>query len=122
MLKARVEIKGNDLEFKAQRLFTKWIMLSVQTEIMREALTSGGCGLRSLLQKCMNQSVERVVKRMIGDFTRESNEWRLNDAGFKMYWRMDHDQNRLIITLGGDQAVQYPKLIAAMLREADETL
>lgn len=50
-----------------------------------------------------------VVKRIVGDYSDESQEYRLNTAGLKLYWRLAKDSvpgkeyRRFECVMGGDQ-------------------
>ena len=54
---------------------------------------------------------ETFISRIKGDYTNSSNEYRLNEAGLKMYWRVD-DNRRFICHISGDQAKDYPQFVA----------
>jgi len=51
------------------------------------------------------------IERIKGDFTFESTEYRLNDAGLKMWYQVDRDRN-FSCRIGGDQAKDYPFFVA----------
>jgi len=60
-----------------------------------------------LLKKmCMHQ--ERWIKRIEGDYTTHSHEFRLNGAGLKMYWEVDKETRQFKCSIGGDQQNEYP--------------
>ncbi len=65
-------------------------------------------------QMCMYQ--DKFLKRIVGDFTGDSHECRLNNAGLKMYWSVDRSNSefpRFICRIGGDQAKYYPEFVEA---------
>jgi len=67
-----------------------------------------------LEQMCLYQ--DRLLARICGDFTRDSHEWRLNNAGLKLYWRIHRSENGcrgFVCHIGGDQAKDYPGFIVA---------
>ena len=59
---------------------------------------------------------DEFVKRIIGDYTEESNEYPLNGAGLKLYWRVKRTAqvNALLeMYIGGDQKTEYFGFVAA---------
>jgi hypothetical protein len=50
---------------------------------------------------------------IIGDYTGNSHEYRLNNAGVKMYWEVwrHDDRAEFRCSIGGDQAKEYPLFI-----------
>lgn len=60
---------------------------------------------------CVRQ--KPFLDKIEGDYTNNSHEYRLNNAGLKMYWevRKDdgiHQDRRFVCSIGGDQAKEYP--------------
>jgi hypothetical protein len=68
-----------------------------------------------LEQMCLHQ--DKLIDRICGDFTRDSQEWRINTAGLKLYWRVerDHDDKwrRFQCHIGGDQVKDYVGFVVA---------
>ncbi len=70
---------------------------------------------------------DKFIKKIEGDYTRSSHEFRLNGAGLKMHWEVvrekkmltrsgDDNQgpietNHFICTISGDQAKDYPEFV-----------
>jgi hypothetical protein len=65
----------------------------------------------SKLLKDMVMRNEAFISRIKGDYTGDSTEYRLNEAGLKMHWRVD-SQRRFSCTISGDQAKDYPFFVA----------
>lgn len=63
-----------------------------------------------LLKKmCLRQ--DAWIGRIIGDFTGNSHEMRLNGSGLKMWWEVRRNCDRgdgFKCSIGGDQAKEYP--------------
>lgn len=51
------------------------------------------------------------AKKIYGDYTYEGHEYRLNNAGLKLYWRVDRER-RFSCRIGGDQAKDYLEFTA----------
>jgi len=64
-----------------------------------------------LEQMCMYQ--DKLLSIIIGDFTGDSHECRLNNAGLKMYWRVDRVNDRFTCRISGDQAKDYIGFVVA---------
>lgn len=64
-------------------------------------------------QMCCHQ--DRFINRIIGDYSGESHESRLNNAGLKMYWSVDRNGGapQFRCRIGGDQAREYADFVAA---------
>ena len=63
-------------------------------------------------QMCVYQ--EKFIGRIVGDYTGNSHECRLNNAGLKMYWSVCkcHSSCREFrVHIGGDQAKDYPDFV-----------
>ena len=61
-----------------------------------------------LEQMCVRQ--EKFISRILGDYTGESNECRLNNAGLKMHWRVDrhvNERGEFKVYIAGDQRNDY---------------
>lgn len=68
-----------------------------------------------LEQMCIRQ--DEFINRIAGDYTEQSHEWRLNNAGLKLYWhvrkREDNGWREFKCRIGGDQAKDYPGFVVA---------
>jgi hypothetical protein len=53
---------------------------------------------------------EPFLDKIMGDYTNNSHEMRLNGAGLKLWWCVyrDGDNTRFTCHIGGDQAREYP--------------
>lgn len=61
-----------------------------------------------LEQMCVRQ--EKFISRILGDYTGESTEWRLNNAGLKMHWYVDRrtkERGEFKVYISGDQRNDY---------------
>ena len=59
---------------------------------------------------------DHLLDRICGDYTGSGHEYRLNNAGLKMYWRIDKGSDgwrRFKCSIGGDQARDYPGFVVA---------
>jgi len=65
---------------------------------------------------CVRQ--EPFLDEIMGDYTNESHEFRLNNAGLKMHWRTRRDgtyhgsDREFKVYISGDQAREYPMFVA----------
>jgi hypothetical protein len=94
-------------------------MLELSYTDLRSGWGNPCCHL--LESMCMYQ--ESFLKKIEGDYTNHSHEYRLNNAGLKMYWTVRRD-NRYArtsamsgdrtfkCTISGDQAKEYPMFVA----------
>ena len=68
-----------------------------------------------LEQMCIRHT--QFLDRICNDFSQESNECRLNNAGLKMYWRVDKREDNgwreFKCSISGDQAKDYPEFVYA---------
>ena len=53
---------------------------------------------------------EAFIDRIKGDYTGTSTEYRLNEAGLKMYWNVGNNR-RFFCRISGDQAKDYPEFV-----------
>jgi hypothetical protein len=68
-----------------------------------------------LEQMCVHQ--DKLIDRICGDYTRDGQEWRINTAGLKLYWRVERDDRYARTSamskhvfrchIGGDQVKDY---------------
>lgn len=60
-----------------------------------------------LLKKmCLYQ--DKWLDKILGDYTNESHEFRLNGAGLKLHWRVNKDTRKFTCYISGDQVDSYP--------------
>lgn len=106
-----------DSKFRLSLFFHKLIKIGI------EDMRSGGgrimgCAVDKLVEDmCTRQ--DRFLDRIINDYSGHSHEYRLNNAGLKMYWEMvrtPNDGRKFVCSIGGDQAKDYPSFVA-MARE-----
>lgn len=90
-------------EYRIRMFFYELIRLSLRYDYTRNGSPVSGL----IEQMCLYN--EPFVKRIMGDRTNESHEFRLNGAGLKMLWRVH--RNRLIIKICGDQVYMYPEFV-----------
>jgi hypothetical protein len=86
-------------EYRIRMFFYELIRLSLRYNYTRMGSPVSGL----IEQMCLCN--EPFVKRIAGDKTKESHEFRLNEAGLKMLWRVHKDH--LIIKIAGDQVDMY---------------
>jgi len=102
-------------------LFNELIKLSHRVDMMEEAIVGGGYPLSGLVDSIINPFGRILVDNIVDSTDSNSHEFRLNGAGFKLYWRLDQRHNLLKISVGGDQAVNYPHFVAAMRQIIEQT-
>jgi hypothetical protein len=102
-------------------------MLELSYTDLRSGWGNPCCHL--LESMCMYQ--ESFLKKIEGDYTNDSHEYRLNNAGLKMYWGVERTKctgdiatvkkvfktseahfDRFKCSIGGDQAKEYPMFVA----------
>lgn len=93
--------------------FNEIIRLSHSLIMMEEAIAGGGYPLSGLVNNFTSRG-NRLVKEIMDDTSGEGYEFRLNNAGLKLYWRLDHEHDLLKVSIGGDQAKNYPRFVAAV--------
>jgi hypothetical protein len=93
-------------EFTIKQFFNEVLELSYN-----DLRPGWGNPCEHLLQvMCIRQ--QPFMDQIMGDYTGDSHEFRLNNAGLKMYWEVrrtngsDFDQFK--VSVGGDQAKEYP--------------
>jgi len=61
---------------------------------------------------CIRQ--EPFLDKIMGDYTGNSHEVRLNNAGLKMHWRVHRngDKSAFKCYISGDQILEYPMFVA----------
>ena len=62
-------------------------------------------------QMCVYQ--DKFLNRITGDYSGDSHECRLNNAGLKLHWRVDRSGKdcRFVCYISGDQAKDYPDYV-----------
>ncbi len=105
-----------DRKFTIRWFFNEMIKTSHTTIMMEEAIVGGGYPLSGLIDSLLTSDGGCLIDKMINNDTDESHEFRLNDAGLKLYWRLDRKHGLLKVSIGGDQANNYPKFVAAVRR------
>ena len=110
---------GYDRRFALTMFFETIIALSHRVDMMREAISGGGYPLSGIANSDLSR--RRLIDRMVNTSDGDSHEVRLNEAGFKMYWRLDQEHDLLKISVGGDQANCYPFLVAKIRRLLKES-
>ena len=95
-----------DRKFALRMFFDEIITLSHTRGMLVEGITGGGYPLSGLTNDDLKK--RRLVKRIAGATDSDSHEFRLNGAGLKLYWRLDQEHDLLKISIGGDQAKDYP--------------
>ena len=70
----------------------------------------------SWLLKTMCLRQDPWLDKITGDYTNNSHETRLNDAGLKMHWRVDKETRKFTCHISGDQAKDYPMFVAQARR------
>ena len=89
-----------------------WEMLELSYNDLR---TGWGNPCSHLLKEmCMRQ--DPWLDKIEGDYTGNSHEVRLNDAGLKMHWRVDRETRQFKCHISGDQAREYPMFVAQARR------
>ena len=66
----------------------------------------------SELLKKMVMYQDKFLDEIIGDYTDDSHEFRLNGAGLKMNWRVDKETRTFKCNISGDQVNDYPFFVA----------
>jgi hypothetical protein len=111
-------------EYSIRLFFNEIIKTSHITIMMEEAISGGGYPLSGLIDTLLTNGVDRLIHKMVNDNTGDNHEMRLNNAGLKMYWRLNLEDGVFEISIGGDQIRNYPRFVAAIRRfiEHDEYL
>ena len=103
-------------KYAIKQFFNEIIKLSHSVFMLREAIEGGGYPLSGLLNAILANGCTRLIDRMLTDDPHTSHEFRLNEAGLKLYWRTNLENNSLKVRIGGDQERSYPKFVAAVRR------
>ena len=82
---------------------------SVRPEFIKEQQFGYSC--EKLLEDVLRTSVKDLATRWANDYTGDSHEYRLNNAGLKLYWMTDRKEQTIHIRIGGDQAINYPLFV-----------
>ena len=105
-----------DREYSIRLFFKEMVKTSHLMTMMEEAIGAGGYPLSGLIDALLTSGGGRLINEMINDDTGESHELRLNSAGLKLYWRLDPEHDSFEVKIGGDQAICYPRFVAAVRR------
>lgn len=106
-----------DREYTIKLFFNEIITTSHTSTMIEEAIGAGGHPLSGLLDNFLtSRGVSILIDEIVNDDTGESHEFRLNNAGLKLYWRLDRKHDLLNVSIGGDQANNYPRFVAAVRR------
>lgn len=103
-----------DRRLTLQLLFDEMIALSHSTFMMREAIEGGGYPLSGLMKSLTNPFERSLINTIVTDYTSEKHEFQLNDAGLKLYWRLDRKYEVLKLSISGDQTSDYPHFVSAV--------
>ncbi len=103
---------NNDREFALRMFFNEIISISHRTDMLEEGIKGGGYPLSGLVNNLLSN--RSILNKIVSDYTGEMHEFRLNGAGFKLWWRFDRNLDFLKIHIGGDQACQYPNFVDAV--------
>jgi hypothetical protein len=93
-------------KFRLKLFFLELLELSYQ-----DIRPGWGNPCSQLLNK-MIMYQDPFLDKIIGDYTNNSNELRLNGAGLKMYWEVDKETRQFKCSISGDQAKEYPMFVA----------
>ena len=96
----------NDLKHQIEWFFRDILKSSVNARFHKENRFGYSCG--KLLDDVLRTSVSDLAGRWANDFTGDSHEYRLNNAGLKIYWRTYPREQKIKIRLGGDQLINNP--------------
>lgn len=104
-------------KFGLKLFFEELIKQAIEDVRYHEGKSMGFACDKLLEDMCIRQ--EPFLDRIIGDYSRENHEYRLNNAGLKMYWEMCregtyHGSDRVFkCSISGDQAKDYPWFVAS---------
>ena len=88
----------------------KFFFKDVITMAFRTPLKPGWQGVVDGLVEQVTLYPLQFIDKILYTEPNYSNEFRLNNAGLKMYWRV-RKNGRLIINIGGDQENEYPEFV-----------
>lgn len=102
----------NDV-FSLKLFFHEVLELGIRD--LRETRSNMGFACKQLLDDmCIRQ--QPFLDRIMNDYSEDSHEYRLNQAGLKMYWKvvkLDSGDRKFVCSIGGDQAKNYPWFVPA---------
>ncbi len=104
----------NDLQHTIEWFFKDVLKSSVRPEFIKEQQFGYSC--ETLLEDVLRTSVKDLATRWANDYTGDSHEYRLNNAGLKLYWMTDQKKQTIHIRIGGDQATNYPLFVEQVKR------
>jgi len=100
----------------------KWRLMHFFYELIKLGIKMPG-NIGSPISKLLEDMCTRqdaFLQRIAGDYTNHNHEYRLNNAGPKMYWHVEKSEKdgwrRFKCSIGGDQAKDYPGFVAAANR------
>ena len=104
----------DDLQHTIEWFFRDVLKASVRPEFIKEQQFGYSC--EKLLEDVLRTSVKDLATRWANDYTRDSHEYRLNNAGLKLYWTTLQKDQTIRIRIGGDQATNYPLFVEQVKR------
>lgn len=104
----------NDLQHTIEWFFRDVLKSSVRPEFIKEQRFGYPC--EKLLEDVLRTSVKDLATRWANDYTGDSHEYRLNNAGLKLYWTAVPMRQKIYIHIGGDQAIDYPLFVEQVKR------
>ncbi len=103
-----------DLQHSIEWFFRDVLKSSIRPEFIKEQQFGYSC--EKLLEDVLRTSVKDLATRWANDYTGDSHEYRLNNAGLKLYWRTVPKEQTIYIRIGGDQAINYPLFVDQVKR------
>ncbi len=104
----------SELEHNLEWFLKDIMKTAVRSEFRDENTFGFSCS--HLLDDILRIGVEGLAGRWANDYTGDSHEYNLNGAGLKMYWRTYPREQKIGITIGGDQKTNYPLFVAKFNR------
>jgi len=93
-------------KFKLKSFFLELLELSYQD------IRPGWGNPCSILLNKMIMYQDPFLDNILGDYTNESHELKLNGAGLKMYWKVNREPREFKCNISGDQSREYPMFVA----------
>jgi hypothetical protein len=101
-------------KFELKLFFEELLNLAIE-DVRRHEGRNMGFACDKLLSDIIIRH-DPFLDRILNDYSEDSHEYRLNNAGLKMYWTMKKDNNGerfFLCTIGGDQAKDYDWFVNA---------
>lgn len=101
-------------EFTLKLFFYEMLKLGVLDLIKTRRNIGFSCD-NLMKEMCIRQ--DPLLDRMINDYSGDDHEYCLNNAGLKLYWKMEKDKEgrrKWLCSIGGDQARDYPWFVPAV--------